>query len=130
MTRTEFDQYLESIGGLISAWNGEVITSFGFLEFNSGWYQITKDLIDDLIKLGWDKRIAQAKEKFGGGRFYISSGSVEIYDRISKWENETFKTCEDCGSKEEVNTQGPGWLRTLCKDCREKIVTKLKTNLQ
>jgi hypothetical protein len=79
---------------------------------DKGWYQLIKDLIDDLIKLGWNKEICQVKEKFGGLRFYINGGTTEIFNRISEAEELSFNTCEVTGNKGELRTD-IGWYRTL-----------------
>jgi hypothetical protein len=80
----------------------------------SGWSDILKRLVDDLFWLGWDGRVLQVKEKFGGLRFYINTGSDAIHDRISQAENESYKTCEQCG-KPGV-PRGGGWIKTLCDE--------------
>lgn len=44
----------------------------------------------------------------------------ENTDDIIEWaESESFKTCEGCGTKEGVTSEG-GWLKTLCPKCRAK----------
>ena len=92
MDRNEMDQYLVSIGGLENGFftDREPIVDSGFFGVNQGWFPIIKSLIDDLIKLGWDKQITQVKEKFGGLRFYINSGSAEIHERILQAETESW----------------------------------------
>jgi hypothetical protein len=75
--------------------------------------------------IGSYPRAAQVKEKFGGLRFYMTSGSDEIYDLINKAEVLSRKTCEECGQPGE---EGAGsWIRTLCESCHknwEAIRTK------
>lgn len=60
-------------------------------------------------------RAVQVKEKFGGLRFYIGSGSPEIYGMIRMAEAMSFRTCEDCGNPGQ--TRPGGWIRTLCDLC-------------
>lgn len=116
MTQQQFDEFINA-QGLIWEYSGKkVIDGQGW--FGPGWYNLTAQLITDLIVLGWDKSLAQVKEKFGGGRFYIGAGSIAIWDRILDWERETFKTCEQCGTQENVLTHGPAWTKTLCSSCR------------
>jgi hypothetical protein len=117
MTKEEMNKFLESIGGLE---NGFFTGSVGL-----GWYPIIKDLIEDLIKLGWDKQLCQAKEKFGGLRFYINSGSDEIHKRIQLAENQSYETCEICGEEGELRTN-IGWYTTLCN----KHYEEHKSNIQ
>jgi hypothetical protein len=99
--------------------------SAGFFECNSGWYPLLKDLIVDLIGLGWDKQICQVKEKFGGLRFYIYEGSDEIHDRISKAENDSYQTCEVTGKPGQLRTD-LGWIETLCDEEYKKRIAKRK----
>lgn len=84
-----------------------------------GWWPLLDRLVDDLFDLGWDGEVHQIKEKFGGLRFYIGYGSDEIFDRIERAEAESFKICEECGTRSNVETKG-GWLLTLCGSCRRE----------
>lgn len=59
----------------------------------------------------------QVKEKFGGLRFYMTCGTDEIYDLISKAEALSCKTCEECGEPGEERSGG--WIHTLCNNCHE-----------
>jgi len=115
MTAEEFEAYLLEIGGLE---NGHFtdrppITSRYFCSCGDGWLQLLHDCIQELLEAGWDKHILQIKEKFGGLRFYIGSGTQEIHDIISKYEDLSYETCETCGETAEVR-RDIGWYRTLC----------------
>jgi hypothetical protein len=114
-SKEKLDAYLESIGGLENGWRPDrpPITSSDYFDCNKGWYPLIQKLIEDLIQLGWDKQITQVKEKFGGLRFYINSGSTEIYDRISEAERASYSICEDCGEPGELR-KDLGWYFTLC----------------
>lgn len=109
------NEYLESIGGLENGFYKDKppITNSDFFSISDGWLKLTKDLIDDLIKLGWNKEVCQVKEKFGGLRFYINEGSKEIFQRIQDAEKLSSKTCETCGELGELRTN-IGWYTTLC----------------
>lgn len=115
MTKEEMNEYLESIGGLKNGFYSDrpPIKDCGFFSVGVGWYPLIKDLIDDLIKLGWDKQVCQVKEKFGGLRFYINGASNDVHDRISEAENLSYETCEVCGDKGELRTKSR-WYTTLC----------------
>ncbi len=87
-----------------------------------GWVNvILEPLAQDLVALGWDRKLDQVKEKFGTLRFYIGAGSEEIHDRIRQAEKQSCVTCEECGAPGETN--GRGWLVTLCTACRKAYDT-------
>lgn len=115
MTTKEFEEYLESIGGLENGHfpDRPAILKRGICSCGDGWLQIIADLIEELLAAGWDKQIKQIKEKFGGLRFYIGSGSEEIWDIIGKYERLSYETCEECGEQGELRND-LGWWRTLC----------------
>lgn len=87
-------------------------------EVGSGWGNIISRLVMDLYALGWDGRVGQVKEKWGGLRFYVDEETDAMIDRITEAEEESFETCEQCGTKEDVTTVGrPVWRKTLCYTC-------------
>jgi hypothetical protein len=116
MTKKEMDDFLYSIGGLENDYyQDKSITDSNFFTVREGWYPIIKKLIEDLIELGWDKKIRQVKEKFGGLRFYIKSGSEEIFNRIRIAEKESYETCEITGKPGSLR-RDISWIRTLCDE--------------
>lgn len=127
MTKEKMNEFLESIGGLENGMylNKPKIISCDFFDVQVGWYPLIKDLINDLIKLGWNKQVCQVKEKFGGLRFYINSASDDVHKRISEAENLSYKTCEICGEKGELRTN-IGWYRTLCNKHYEEHKSNIK----
>ena len=84
-----------------------------------GWHNLIRELVVDLVNLGWDQHLLQLKEKYGGLRFYIGSGSDEIYTRINKAEHDSVTICEQCGSPGEQ--RGGGWIFTRCDGCWETL---------
>jgi hypothetical protein len=115
MTEQEMNEFLQSIGGLENGYytDRESIKHYGIFECGPGWYQLLKDLIVDLIALGWNQQVCQVKEKFGGLRFYINAGSDEIHTRISEAERLSYETCEVTGEPGKLRTD-LGWHATLC----------------
>jgi hypothetical protein len=63
--------------------------------------------------------ITQVKEKFGGLRFYYNGGNSYIDGMVSLAENQSYKTCELCGSTKDIGSTSK-WLITICKECYEK----------
>ena len=119
MTKEEFEKYLIGIGGLTRTYGEDrgPIVSIDFFDVNEGWYQMISELIDCLLKLGWDKRVNQVKEKFGGLRFYIENSPEGGHELIRKYESMAYSICEKCGAS-GVLRKGP-WLRTLCEEHSE-----------
>ncbi len=62
----------------------------------------------------------QVKEKFAGLRFYYTGGDDEIEGMVTMAEHICDNTCQECGSHEDVEMVGKGWITTLCKKCNTK----------
>ena len=117
MTHDEMNTYLTSIGGLKRIYRedkGPILDSKAF-GVGEGWLSFIKSIIEELIPLGWDKRLVQCKEKFGGLRFYIETYPEGAQEVITKYEKLSYETCEKCGEKGS-NRKIKGWLYTLCDD--------------
>lgn len=71
-----------------------------------GWKTIINELIHKLIDMGWDKDLAQVKEKFGGLRFYIGKATPEMYEVVHEVENKTRTMCEACGQPGKIGDYG------------------------
>lgn len=127
MTEEEMNEFLESIGGLENGYftDKPPIKDCNFFAVDNGWFPLIKELIEDLIALGWDKQTCQVKEKFGGLRFYINSGSDEIHDRIAKAENDSYEICERTGKPGKLRND-IGWWTTLCDEEYQKVLEKRK----
>lgn len=127
MNVKQFETYLQEIGGLENGWRTDrpAITSRHFCSCGDGWLQILHDCIAELLEAGWDKHILQIKEKFGGLRFYIGSGTEEIHNIITKYESLSYETCEDCGEQGELRND-LGWIRTLCDKHYQEVKPKPK----
>jgi len=104
----------------IVEWSQKYVSDKNYAPVGPGWKHIILHLCKDIMCLDLKVDVVQVKEKFGGLRFYIDGGNEEINDLIQNAEAESFQTCEECGSKEDVSTSGD-WRLTLCKKCREKF---------
>lgn len=95
--------------------------AFG-IECSDGWYNLIEKVCEDIAATNPPEefRFAQIKEKFGELRIYADHGTEAIYKLLDAAERESGKVCESCGSRENVTTVGPGWIRTLCQSCRDK----------
>ena len=81
-------------------------------EIGQGWMPLVTELLDKLKSIGWDGNILQIKEKFGGLRFYIDTGSDRAFDLIDEYENKSFSICEICGDPGKLIGH---WLMTRCE---------------
>ena len=93
-----------------------------------GWSPLLKEALDKVQDLGVRICVVQVKEKFGGLRVYVDPHEQtdheeprwpEVENILESAQVKSFKTCEGCGTTEEVTTSG-GWLKTLCPTCRAK----------
>jgi len=81
-----------------------------------GWHPILEELHAELEKLIPGYRAEQVKEKFGTLRVYVSPWSDAVYEAIRRSEEESSRTCEQCGAPGEIRTSR-FWLKTLCGRC-------------
>ena len=86
-----------------------------------GWMPLVIELDQKLAAINPDYVIEQIKEKFGGLRYYVANIDYdeEVVRLITEAEEKSYTICEDCGSTEDVKTEGPGWVRTQCAKCRK-----------
>lgn len=102
------------------------------IECHYGWYDLIRELSikleAEILKMPEEERpfvkAAQVKEKFGGLRFYLSSGTDAMYDLIDEAEKKSYQTCEDCGQPGKV--RNGGWILTQCDECFQKREDKKK----
>ncbi len=52
------------------------------------WLPIVRRCLEDLIAAGWDRRLGQVKEKFGGLRIYIDGETPALSAIIERAERE------------------------------------------
>lgn len=83
-----------------------------------GWIPLVDVLIKRLIDMGWNKKLSQVKEKFGGLRFYAEDVTEEMQELIHEFEADSFGICETCGNTGKLRQRN--WLKTLCEVCHEK----------
>jgi hypothetical protein len=117
LTNEEFTKFLEEIGGVKNGFSSkeEIIKEKDFFSVSNGWLGLIKEMMEDIISMGWNKEVCQVKEKFGGLRFYINNASNEVHDRITQTENLSYQICEICGESGKLRTD-IGWYLTLCDE--------------
>lgn len=110
----------------------EIFRELKYIECGDGWYDIIDVLCGNIqhhIKynskgLSEEEKSAvqftaeQIKEKFGGLRFYGYNSDDKISAMISIAESLSVRTCEYCGDKATVQTNG--WIKNLCDKCSDK----------
>ena len=74
------------------------------------WYKIRTYFTDSMI-------IFDIKDKFATLRIY-GTFNEKIHKLIEDCEKECLKSCEVCGSQEEVEVQDNGWWTRYCKQCK------------
>lgn len=100
---------------IIYGYNDEPMTIAEICEYvGPGWTKLVTKLCEDLFADGWDGRLLQIKEKFGGLRFYISAESENAYALIDAAERESDRTCDVCGAP--GHQTGRGWIVTRCDE--------------
>lgn len=88
-----------------------------------GWQPLLDELEARLEATGVPYTVVQIKEKFGGLRYYVDFGvdydevPSEFFKAIDDAELRSYVTCEFCG-KPGKPTPPPGWVKTLCEECR------------
>jgi hypothetical protein len=88
------------------------------------WFDILWRLCVDLEPLvvalekqtGCQFEILQVKEKFGGLRIYVNDANDAIRQCIEVAQQESFRTCEDCGQPGELREDGR--IKALCDEHR------------
>lgn len=98
----------------------ETLMCFG-CACGDGWFSIIRNACKEIMDTNPSPKIkfAQIKEKFGGLRLYMTAYNDEISKITGKAEAEAYRTCEECGSKENVGQTSSGWIHTLCKSCEK-----------
>ena len=87
-------------------------------ECNDGWYNHINALCATIMLFCKDHGdtvpvVTQVKEKYGTLRFYVMYASIEMYDLIERFEQESQYICEVCGDRGKVRNEG-GWYTCLC----------------
>jgi hypothetical protein len=90
-----------------------------------GWEPLIRRLSEKLEPIARETGLhaLQVKEKFGGLRFYVSTGGG-MRSVIEAAEEESYRTCEHCGAVGSTREYGRSWLITLCNICHEREVAR------
>jgi hypothetical protein len=90
--------------------------AFG-IETGDGWFQLIDQACQKITEVSPNAYFTQIKEKYGTLCLYLV-GNDAAHDAAEWAEKQSSHVCEHCGSTQAVTTEG-GWLRTLCKTCRD-----------
>ena len=63
------------------------VTLADFAHIPDYWLPEIQEMIKELLILGWDGELHQVKVKFDQLRFYIGTGTKEMYDLIKVYED-------------------------------------------
>lgn len=86
----------------------------------SGWYEITRQACDAIVRVDPTARAAQLKEKFGGIRLYMNTCAQTTHTVIEALEAQSFHTCQECGAP-GTRTQKKWLVITLCPVCAATV---------
>lgn len=85
-----------------------------------GWEKLINELTEKIHEIDPEVKVLQVKEKFGGLRYYISSGTDEVFDLIEEAEEKSYSICQETGKPGKLRDD-IGWIRTLCDEEYEKV---------
>ena len=109
-------------GNLDDMYISDLYTAFG-CECGPGWYELLRSLCKEIVQayaekgLEPDIEIHQIKEKYGTLRFYYGS-SIDLYEIVSKYEDLSETTCENCGKPGQLYKEY--WFKVRCDECYEE----------
>ena len=94
-------------------------------EIEDGWQDLflkmCEEIREPLIKADYldDFRFSQLKEKYGVMRCYCFGAPKEVHDIINKYEQESKRTCIQCGrNAAKIST---GWISPYCLSCAKVL---------
>lgn len=85
-----------------------------------GWYAPVMAALAMMILAGWDRRLAQVKQKFGGLRLYIEEASDEVNEIVCVTEELCNTLCENCGAPHGLTIPLSG--SALCPKCSSERI--------
>jgi hypothetical protein len=105
----------------------ELLAKLSYFEHGQGWQDLLINMFEkikrqDIMAKSVDPKyvpteFVQIKEKFGTLRAYCDGGDSFIYKIINAAEDLSAKTCEECGTTENVKQRSnKGWIYTSCDD--------------
>lgn len=80
-----------------------------------GWFDLVLELDEKITEVDPDYVLIQAKEKFGGLRYYIT-GNDAAYLVVDEYENKSRKVCQCCGGS-GIHRCIKHWYATICDNC-------------
>lgn len=103
---SEYDALLEKIVQRFPKGYG------AYIGVGPGWFPLIIELDARLAKIKPDYEVHQVKEKFGGLRYYIGTGTEEMQNFIIEAEERSYTICEITGKSGRVVYRN-GWIKTL-----------------
>lgn len=122
--KPEYDKYLcENFPLLYRDRHADMRTTcmcWGFC-CGDGWFKLIRDLsakLEPMIAALPEPsrsacRASQVKEKFGGLRFYLTTGTAEMHNAISEAQQKSYEICETCGQPGSGRERN-GWYYVAC----------------
>jgi hypothetical protein len=97
------------------------------IQTGNGWKKLITECFIELDSLNIRVRIKEATEKFGGLSIYYDLNGADnskVEKVVRKYITQAYKTCESCGSVENVSTKAitEYWdISTQCEKCFLKV---------
>ena len=99
------------------------------IEVEKGWRPLAEPIlqrIEELNTKGAAIEITQIKEKWGALCIYLSEYPEELQKMIQEAEEQSIRTCMNCGKPAQRIWGDNGWIYTLCPDCLAARKIKVK----
>ena len=105
LSDADFEKFLGDINGIKGYLSHQKnIKKRSFFYINNGWLGLLKNLIKDLIKEGWNKKVLYVKDEWGQLRFHSDSTNEKMRDLIGEAMLKSRDVCQYCG--DIYNTPG------------------------
>ncbi|RZJ72857.1 hypothetical protein [Flavobacterium sp.] len=85
------------------------------LQISQAWYPITIELVKEIHKNGWNKKVSCIKEKYARLEFYADCKyEGTVYNIIEKYGKLSEHVCETCGERGQIR-HSSGWDYVACR---------------
>jgi hypothetical protein len=83
-----------------------------------GWLPLVEETLRKLIEMGWNRHLAQVKQKFGQLCIYTGPLTPEMKQVVKEACKKADMICEECGKPHGLKVPLSGL--AICKECEEE----------